>query len=120
MDPVKKLKEYLENESNVVFAVMFGSEAKGTQRKDSDIDIGIYFTMSPEGIELLQFTTRLSDLAGKDVDVAVLNTASAFLRHQAMKYRVPLIIKDYTIYREFREKTIADYDEYKYISGLNG
>lgn len=119
MDPIKKLEKYLENEPNVVFAVMFGSEARGVHRKGSDIDIGIYFNKQPEGIELLQFVTLLSGLAGKDVDVAVLNTASAFLRHQVMKYKVPLIIKDKTIYRKFREKTISDYDEYKYISGLS-
>jgi predicted nucleotidyltransferase len=119
MHSVEKLKEYLENDLNVVFAVVFGSGASQRQRKDSDIDIGIYFKRPPEGMELLHLITVLSGLAGKDVDVAVLNKASVFLRHQAMKYRVSLTVKDESIYRKFREKTISDYEEYKYISQLN-
>ena len=119
MNSIEKLKEYLESDSNVIFALIFGSAARGKQRKASDIDLGIYFKRPPEGMELLHLITLLSGLAGKDVDIAVLNRASAFLKHQAMKHRVLLIVKDELIYRKFREKTISDYEEYKYVSQLN-
>lgn len=119
MKIIEELKHFLENDPNVVFAVIFGSYATGRHKRDSDIDIGIYFAEPPEGLDLLDLIHRLSELAGRDVDVVVLNKASAFLRHQAMKNRIALIIKDRTIYRRFREKTISDYDEYRYISGIN-
>ena len=119
MDAMAKLKKYLGNDANVIFAVMFGSSARKDKRERGDIDIGIYFRLAPEGMELLNLITALSGLAGKDVDIAVLNTASAFLKHQVMKYREPLIIKDELIYRTFREKTISHYEEYKYVSQLN-
>ncbi len=61
---------------------------------------------------------KLSDLTGRDVDLVILNNASALLRHQVMKYREPLIIKDRNEYIRFRERTISDYDE-AYISGMN-
>jgi hypothetical protein len=36
-----------------------------------------------------------------------------------MKTGIPLIIKDRKIFQRFRERTISDYDEYKFVSGMN-
>lgn len=119
MSSNEKLKVFLDNDQNVVFALIFGSYAKERQKKASDIDIGIYFVQPPEGIKLLNLINVLSELAGREVDVVVLNNAPPFLRHQIMKNRVILTIKDMAVYAKFREKTISDYDEYKYISGMN-
>ena len=119
MSSNEKLKVFLDRDQNVVFALIFGSYAEGRQKKASDIDIGIYFIQPPEGIKLLTLINVLSELAGREVDVVVLNNAPPFLRHQIMKNRVILTIKDMAVYAKFREKTISDYDEYKYISGMN-
>ncbi len=119
MKIIEELEHFLKNDPNVLFAVIFGSYATKKHKRDSDIDIGIYFAEPPEGLDLLDFIHKLSELTGRDVDIVVLNRASAFLRHQAMKNRITLIIKDRTIYRRFREKTISDYDEYRYISGIS-
>ncbi len=115
----EKLRQYLEKDPEVIFAVIFGSYARGEAKKDSDIDLGIFFSRPPEGLELFDLMNRLSEIAGRDVHLVVLNKASPFLRHQVMKSRIVLTLKDRTIYRRFREKTISDYDEYKYISGMN-
>ncbi len=119
MELIEKLQHFLSDDENVIFAVIFGSYARGKHKKGSDIDVGIFFRDTPEGLKLLNLINRLSELIGKNVDVVVLNKASAFVRHQIMKNKVVLIIKDRTIYCHFREKTISDYDEYKYISGMN-
>lgn len=116
---LKKLREFFASNENVCFAFIFGSYAKGKQRKYSDLDIAIYFEKPPQGLDLFHLINTLSELTGKEVDIIVLNNASAFLRHQIMNYGIPLIIKDELIYRRFREKTISDYDEYKFISGMN-
>jgi predicted nucleotidyltransferase len=99
--------------------MMFGSCVNTRRRKANDIDIAIYFYAVPKGLDLLNLINTSSNLTGKEVDLVVLNTASAFLRHQVMKTGIPLIIKDKDIFQRFREKTITDYDEYKYISGMN-
>ena len=114
-----KLKEFLNNDSTVSFAFIFGSYARRKQKNTSDVDIAIYFNNPPEGIGLLNLIDKLSDLTGKEVDLIVFNSASAFLRHQVMKYGVPIVIKDRNSYRRFREKTISDCDEYKFVSGMN-
>ncbi len=119
MTAIEKLKEFLADDTNVIFAVLFGSFASDRQRKGSDIDIGIYFKNPPQGIDLFNLINNLSELAGTEIDIVVLNKASAFLRHQIMRHKINLIIKDFIAYKSYREKTISDYDEYKYISGMN-
>lgn len=116
---IQKIKDFLNSDSNVIFAFLFGSGATEKQSRESDIDIGVYFVQPPVGLDLLNLINTLSELTGKNVDVVVLNSASVFLRHQVMKHRIALTIKDTVIYRKFREKTIADYEEYKYVSGMN-
>lgn len=118
---IEKLKNALADDPNVVFAILFGSRARGKTLKGlqkSDIDLAVYFKNPPEGLALLDYISKLSDKVGDEIDLVVLNRASAFLRHQVMKERILLICKDQEIYRRFREKTISDYQEYKYISGM--
>jgi len=119
MEIMEKLKERLIRDENIIFGLVFGSYAKNRQRSQSDIDIALYFATPPEGLELLDFMSDLCNYAGKDVDVVVLNKASAFLRHEIMKHAIRLFIRDRFVYQRFREKTITDYDIYKYMSGMN-
>ncbi len=114
-----KLKEFLNKNANIHFGLIFGSCVKGKQKRGSDLDVAIYFKNLPGGVEVLYLINELSELTGKEIDLIVLNSASPFLRHQVMKYGITLIVKDRFTYRQFREKTISDYDEYKFISGMN-
>lgn len=116
---ISRLKEFFTHDANVSFAFLFGSYSQGRQGKHSDLDIAIYFNSPPDGLNLLYLINTLSNVSGKEVDLVVLNNASAFLRHQVMKYGISLVIKDRVIYRQFREKTISDYDEYKFVSGMS-
>jgi len=112
----KKLKEFLEKDPNISFALVFGSAAEGRLRKDSDIDVAIYVTKELEPLEYLKLATKLSDLIKREVHLIILNTASPLLRHQILKERKILFIKDFDTYAKFREKTMTDYEEYLYIS----
>jgi len=60
---------------------------------------------------------KLSSLVKKEVHIVVLNDATPLLRHQVMKNRKELFIKDFLTYSKFREKTIDDYQEYLDITG---
>ncbi|BCB95254.1 hypothetical protein JZK55_01760 [Dissulfurispira thermophila] len=44
---ISKIKKSLKKDDNVIFALLFGSYATGKQKKDSDIDIAIYFKKKP-------------------------------------------------------------------------
>jgi predicted nucleotidyltransferase len=116
--PVRLVADQLKKDANVDFGLLFGSQKTGRQKAGSDLDIAVFFKTPPEGMALLHYINTLSELTGVEIDLAVLNRASAFMRHQVFKTGVPLLIKDPLIYRRFREKTIADYQEFKYVSGM--
>ena len=82
----------------------------------SDLDLAVYFNRPPVGLEHLDLLSELSDLAGREMDLVVLNRASALLRHQVLKIRIPLCIKERPVYTRFREKAITDYDTYRYLN----
>lgn len=119
MDVFERLKEKLIRDPNVLFALLFGSRATGRRKPLSDVDVGIYFREPLSGLVFLEFVHELSTFVGNEVDLVVLNYASAFLRHQVMKKNIRLFIRDPLVYREFREKTIMDYDTFKFVSGLD-
>lgn len=116
---VSMLKKYCDSDPNIIFALIFGSTATGRNKNNSDLDIAVYFKIPPEGFEILKFINKLSELSGMDVDLVILNNASALLRHQVTKHKINLTIKDMAQYIKFREKVIDDYFEYKYISGMD-
>ena len=74
----------------IELAFQYGSSVKKKQAQARDIDIAILLKegLSPE--ERLDIQLNLADAAGhyfkKEVDVAILNTASPFLAHQVIKY----------------------------------
>lgn len=119
MDVIDRIKEELEKNDNVIFALVFGSYSTGRQKKQSDIDIAVYLKKIPDVDTFLKLISKLADVVHKDVDVIILNTASVFMRHQVFKYGIPIVIKNLSKYIRFREKNMDDYEEYNYISGMN-
>lgn len=91
-------------------AMLFGSTAKGTQRTDSDIDIGIV----PEDAELslteeLTLQTELSRVSGRQVDLVRLDRASTILRWQVVRYGQVLVEATPFAAARFTAETVADY-----------
>ncbi len=113
----RKIKKFLEKDSNILFAIVFGSAVEGKLTKESDIDVAIYVKNPLSAHELLSLIDKLSTLVGREIHLIVLNEASPLLRHQVMKNRKELFIKDFLTYSKFREKTIDDYQEYLDVTG---
>jgi predicted nucleotidyltransferase len=91
-------------------AMLFGSTAKGTQRIDSDIDIGIV----PDDPELslteeLTLQTELSRVSGRQVDLVRLDRASTLLRWQVVRYGRALVEAKPFAAARFTAETVAEY-----------
>ena len=113
------LAGYLKQDTNVLFALVFGSYASGKHRTSSDLDLAVFYQDPPGGLDVLYAINDLSNKTRREIDLVILNRASAFLRHQVMKTGIRLFISDKVAFREFRDRTIRDYQEYKYISGMD-
>ncbi len=115
---ISRLRDLLSKDGNVLLAFIFGSLAANRQRNNSDIDIAVLYENPPSGFEILYEIDKLSKSAGADIHLAILNNASPLLKHQVMKNKINLVVKDEKLFGKFRENIMSQYEEYKYVSGL--
>ena len=126
------LKGYLATRQEVAFSFLYGSQAKGTATKRSDVDVAVYFyprQRHPVEIEEEEvFYPAESEIWGdlerilrKEVELLVLNRVPATVAVSAIK-GVPLLIRDWNLYldffvnitdiaEEFAEFIISEYKE---------
>jgi hypothetical protein len=86
----KKLIEYLKRQKHVRLAYIFGSVAKGTESKLSDIDIAIFLDermSKPKRFEQrLKLISEISSvLKSNDIDLIVMNDAPINLNQEIIK-----------------------------------
>ena len=111
----KKLISLLQNNKDIIAAILFGSESRGTATQESDIDIALLYEKDniPNGIDLLQFRQQLSDKMEQDVDIVLLNKASPIISMQALKNGKPLLIRNQKVYDAFEIQLVTDYADVK-------
>jgi uncharacterized protein len=70
---------------------VFGSEAAGTAREESDIDIALLTQPAPSIDILAKAKAELSDALGREVDLIDLRRASPILAYQVLKSGVLVV-----------------------------
>jgi len=110
----ERLRTYFEKEPSVSMAFLFGSRARGIERKGSDWDIGIYFRPQEyletetdiEYPEELRIWSDLIDiLQTDDIDLIILNRAGSHLVYEVLRKGISLVIKDRNLYIDLLLKT---------------
>jgi len=110
-DILKILKEYFGKRDDVAFAFLYGSQAKGTSTRLSDVDVAVYFY--PKQRHPIEFEEsdyyneneddiwrELENLLRKDVELLVLNRAPSIISASALR-GIPIVINDYRLYLDF-------------------
>lgn len=115
------LKEYFKNRKDVAFAFLFGSQARGTATKLSDIDIAIYFY--PERRYPIEYEEEISyegeddiwadleQILKREVELLVLNRVSATVSARAIR-GIPLSINDWGLYLDFMEIVTTEGEDF--------
>lgn len=115
------LKEYFKTRKDVSFAFLFGSQARGTATKLSDIDIAVYFY--PEKRHPIEYEeevfykgedniwTDLERILKKEVELLVLNRVSATVSASAIR-GMPLAINDWGLYLDFMETVSTEGEDF--------
>ena len=89
MDVATALHGFFSSRRDGIAAVyLFGSEARGTPRKDSDVDVGILFDRAPPATldsPVFAIQAELETLLGRTVQVVALNSAPAALVHRVFR-----------------------------------
>jgi predicted nucleotidyltransferase len=112
----KALNRYFPTQTDVLCVYLFGSVARGKERRGSDLDIAVLFD---SGVPTEQHTQRqlalmddLSRLVDRDVDVVVLNKASCFMRFQILRSGRRLYERSNRREHEFESRAIREYFDF--------
>lgn len=115
------LKKYFETRKDIVFAFLFGSQAKGIATELSDVDIGVYFY--PEKRRPVEYEEEvfyegedeiwadLERLLKKEVELLVLNRVAVTVAASAIR-GIPLAINDWGLYLDFIEVVTKEAEDF--------
>jgi uncharacterized protein len=83
---IEKINTVLHANKNVLFAYLFGSQAKKTATPLSDIDVAAYLACKPDGDTRLEILGSLIDILKTDhIDLVILNKAFLSLKIRVLK-----------------------------------
>lgn len=94
-----EIARYLTAHPKVLLAFMFGSEARGKPRPDSDVDVAVYLDQPFSRQDIRTLWSALEDITHKDVDLVVLNDAPPGIAWAAFKGEV-LVKRNLKFYLE--------------------
>jgi uncharacterized protein YutE (UPF0331/DUF86 family)/predicted nucleotidyltransferase len=89
-------------------AVLFGSQARGEARSNSDVDLGLL--LAPYSAELrFRVEAELGRAAGRPVDVVLLDDAPPLLRFEIARDGMLLFQREDHLWTDFKAKAMVDW-----------
>lgn len=118
----KKLNKIFK-ENKVILAYLFGSEAKGTSHKESDVDIGVLFDKKINPKDYLKLEGKLIEFFSeiypkREINIVNLNISSPLLKQVAILEGKLLYNRRETERILFEIKTLREYDDYLHLSNI--
>ena len=107
---LEKLLPALEGAS---FALVFGSFGTGRFGPESDVDLAVRFPRPLPRAEFFDLLHRLSEIAGRKVDLVDLGTADPIIAMQVLRHGRPLLVRDRAAFESFRMTTPSRYFDWK-------
>ena len=100
--------EEIFRKHGVVLAYLFGSRAKGLERKDSDYDIAVLFNRNVTIMDEIKLALDIADklkLPVEMIDITALNKADLLFKARILREGIPIYISDEDIRRKWERKT---------------
>ncbi|WP_338825990.1 hypothetical protein MTBGP_26540 [Moorella thermoacetica] len=114
----KRLREALITREEIKFAYLFGSHARGTPNKLSDLDVAVFLDefrlppVGPYGYKSELLVTMRQKLR-EPLDFVILNEAPLLLRFRVLRDGKLLFCRDTQGRITFHEKTLRDYLDFR-------
>lgn len=108
MDLLESLRQCASSIPEVRLAVLFGSVARGTATRRSDVDLGV--SVFPDTSAVRRKTeTELGRAAGRSMHVVFLEEAPPLLRFEISKDGVLLFQNEDHLWTDFKTKAMVDW-----------
>lgn len=82
---MEKIKKFLQKDTNILFAYLYGSYATQTALPDSDIDIAVYLKEGDMHYYLKKDEELLGSIPNDKIDIRILNTMPLLLKFRVIK-----------------------------------
>lgn len=106
---VPLIAEFQRTHSCIRIAYLFGSQADGRSRPDSDVDVAVLLQDDSDAVVDLELADYLSGALRKPVDVVVLNQASPILQHEVIRGGIRLMEISPMVRRLYELSAFRDY-----------
>lgn len=117
----QRLTEYFRERADICAVYLFGSRAAGTERADSDVDVGLlYFQAPPSTLTGMPFgdEANLAEALGLPVQIVVMNSAPIDLVQRIFRSQRLLLDKDPSFRVRFEVKRRNEYFDLKPVLDL--
>ena len=111
----RKIRRYFLKKPEVLSAYLYGSQASGALREESDVDIAVVLKPARNlqtFTQGLKYRSSLEDLLKKDVDVVILNDADRFLALQVFSKGIPVYESNHTRAEDFKWRLVQEAWDY--------
>lgn len=99
-------------DSNIVFAYLFGGLARGQKKPLSDVDLAIYVKSLKE-LDYLSLFGKISEvLCTDEVDLVVLNSIPISLAGRSLQTRKVLVDKDPFLRHKYESQTLREFFDF--------
>lgn len=110
---LQKVAECLSKDKRVIFAYLYGSQARGNMRGDSDVDIAIYLeNLNQDPLLEEDISLKLESILHRRVDVRVINKAPSSFVNQVLKDGVLLLSRDDRKRIDFEARKTDEYFDF--------
>ncbi|MBI2019670.1 nucleotidyltransferase family protein [Candidatus Daviesbacteria bacterium] len=84
-DVIQKKMSILESKYDVKSLGVFGSVSRGEEKKESDVDILVEFTVTPGFFKFIELEEFLGGLIGKKVDLVTKKALKPVLKDEILR-----------------------------------
>ena len=115
MDTLEQiLQRCLSEYKQVMMAFLFGSTFKGYHTKRSDLDIAVYLHPYHKS-DIAMIWETLEKKLEKDIDLIILNEASATIAWEALKGK-KILVRDQSLYLRFLLDVSREAEDYRILA----
>jgi hypothetical protein len=117
-----ELSELLAPEEALMVVVLFGSQADGRARPDSDLDVAVLTCdkLSEQALQSLRLrlTVLLMEHFRIRADVVILNHAPPFLKQQIFNKGLEVFVRDHDSWIAFKVKGYREYFTFRHAMDI--